>query len=60
MMSIDCETCIDCDKSVPECPVSAIYAEDKVPDEWKDFIACNFEEAPNYPLILEKNDPFEV
>jgi ferredoxin len=59
ILSINPETCIDCDKCVPECPVSAIYAEDKVPAEWKDYIALNAEEAPNLPLILEKKDPLE-
>ena len=31
MLVIHPETCIDCDACVPECPVEAIFAEDKLP-----------------------------
>ena len=34
---IDPEECIDCDACVEACPVDAIFAEDQLPDEWKNF-----------------------
>ncbi len=38
---IDPDTCIDCGACVPECPVSAIFPLDDVPEEWREFIAIN-------------------
>ena len=40
----------------PECPVEAIFHEDNVPDDWKDFTALNAEESPKCPVITEKKD----
>ena len=37
------EECIDCGACEPECPVQAIFAEDEVPDEYKDFIKKNYQ-----------------
>jgi ferredoxin len=51
------EECIDCEACVPECPVEAIFHEDNVPEEWKDFIALNAEMAPQCPVITEKKEP---
>ena len=34
------DECIDCEACVPECPVEAIFHEDNVPEEWKDFTAA--------------------
>ena len=48
------EECIDCEACVPECPVEAIFHEDNLPDDWKEFIALNAEEAPKCPVINEK------
>jgi ferredoxin len=42
---------------VPECPVEAIFHEDNVPEEWKDFTALNAEMATQTPVITEKKDP---
>ncbi|MEZ4863726.1 MAG: ferredoxin family protein [Caldilineaceae bacterium] len=39
------DECIDCGACVPECPVEAIYAEDEVPDQYKDAIEFNAEAA---------------
>jgi len=39
------EDCIDCEACVPECPVEAIFADSKVPEQWKDCIAMNDEKA---------------
>jgi ferredoxin len=57
MLYIDPESCIDCDACTPECPVQAIYHEDAVPDEWKDFVALNREMAAVCPPIVEPKEP---
>ncbi|HUO08889.1 MAG TPA: ferredoxin family protein [Phycisphaerae bacterium] len=43
MLYIDPDTCIDCGLCVDECPVKAIFTEDDVPAEWKQFIQINAE-----------------
>jgi NAD-dependent dihydropyrimidine dehydrogenase PreA subunit len=35
------DECIDCGACEPVCPVKAIFAEDEVPDQWKQFIESN-------------------
>ena len=37
------DECIDCGACEPECPVEAIFPEDEVPDDQKDFIRINYE-----------------
>ena len=55
---INPDNCIDCDACVPECPVEAIFAEDKVPDEWQHYTAINAEKSlSGLPIISEKLDP---
>lgn len=41
MLYIDPNECIDCGLCEPECPVDAIFMEDEVPAQWKDFIQKN-------------------
>ena len=41
MMYIHPEECIDCALCEPECPVTAIFAEEDVPEQWQSFIAKN-------------------
>lgn len=41
MLYIDPDTCIDCGLCVDECPVSAIFAEDDLPERWQSFIQRN-------------------
>lgn len=48
---IDPEECIDCNLCVPECPVNAIYPEDEVPEDQKQFIDLNAELATQWPAI---------
>lgn len=48
---IDPDECIDCAVCVPECPVNAIYAEEDVPADQRDFIALNAELAPQWKTI---------
>ena len=54
---IDPEECIDCTLCVPECPVGAIYAEDDVPEDQRDFIQLNAELAKVWKVIVERKDP---
>ena len=57
MLYIEPNECIDCDACVSECPVAAIFHEDNVPAEWKEFIALNAEMAPKCPPITERKTP---
>ena len=56
MLYIHPDECIDCEACVPECPVEAIFHEDNLPDEWKEFTALNAEQSPQCPVITEKKD----
>lgn len=40
---IDAEHCIDCEACVPECPVGAIYHDQAVPENWRQYVALNME-----------------
>ena len=50
---IDPLECIDCAVCVPECPVEAIYAEEDVPSDQRDFIALNAERARAWKSITK-------
>ena len=39
---INPDECIDCGACEPECPVTAIFAEDAVPEDQQSFIAKNY------------------
>jgi ferredoxin len=54
---IDPEECIDCTLCVAECPVEAIYAEDDVPDDQREYIALNAQLAKEWKVIIESKDP---
>lgn len=41
MLYINPDECIDCGACEPACPVTAIYAEDDVPDNLKPYIEIN-------------------
>ena len=53
MLYIDPDECIDCGACVPECPVEAIFYQDDVPAEWREFIQLNADLAPRCPPITE-------
>jgi len=53
---IDPEECIDCTLCVPECPVNAIFAEDDLPDDQKQFTAINAELTKKWPVLTEKKE----
>ena len=48
---IDPDECIDCALCEPECPVNAIYSEDDLPDNQKQFLALNAELSKEWPVI---------
>ncbi|HET8791333.1 MAG TPA: ferredoxin family protein, partial [Modicisalibacter sp.] len=54
---IDPDECIDCALCEPECPAEAIFSEDELPDDQKEFIELNAELAEVWPNITEKKDP---
>ncbi len=43
MLYIDPDECIDCNACVPACPVSAIFADDDLPDKWAHYAEVNAE-----------------
>jgi NAD-dependent dihydropyrimidine dehydrogenase PreA subunit len=59
------DECVDCGACEPVCPVEAIYYEDDVPDEWKDYYRANVEffddlGSPGGAAkmgLIEKDDP---
>jgi ferredoxin len=56
MLFIDPGRCIDCAACVEPCPVEAIYAEDDLPSEWKDFARINrmyFEDRDGARALVE-------
>ena len=56
MLVIDPDECIDCSLCEPECPVSAIYQEDEVPDDQYPFVELNAELARHWPVLTEKKE----
>jgi ferredoxin len=53
-LAIDPDECIDCTLCVAECPVEAIFAEDDVPEDQKEFIELNARYAKIWPPITQK------
>src|SRR6266571_6340466 len=43
MLYIHPDECVDCGACEPVCPVEAIFYEDDVPDQWKDYYKANVE-----------------
>ena len=41
MLYIHPDECVDCGACEPVCPVEAIYYEDDVPEQWKDYYKIN-------------------
>lgn len=59
MLVIDPDECIDCGVCVDECPVTAIYPEEEVPEKWKSYIELNARLAAEWPSIEESKDPLD-
>jgi ferredoxin len=57
MLYIDPDECICCDQCVAACPVRAIFAEDDIPADQREFIALNSEMSKVCPPIVEKRTP---
>ena len=57
MLYIDPDECIDCGNCIPECPVEAIFRDDDVPADQREFIALNAEMSKVCPPIMEKKTP---
>ena len=53
MLYIHPEECIDCEACVPERPVEAIFREDDLLGEWKEFTALYWEKSLKLPVINE-------
>ncbi len=54
---IDPEQCIDCALCVPECPVEAIYADDRLPADQERFLELNARFARTWPVIARRKSP---
>ncbi len=54
---INPEECIDCALCEPECPAEAIFSEDDLPEEQKQFLAVNAEKAQTWPVINAHKEP---
>ncbi|MGE5337353.1 MAG: ferredoxin FdxA [Gemmatimonadota bacterium] len=50
-LAIEPDECIDCAVCIPECPVNAIYAEEDVPEDQRQFIKLNVELSRAWPPI---------
>ncbi len=56
-LAIDPEVCIDCALCEPECPVDAIYADDRVPEEQGVFVELNAELSRQWPVLSRRIEP---
>ena len=56
-LTINPDECIDCGACVPECPTEAIFAEDDLPEKWKDYAQLNADYAKSWPNISAKKQP---
>ena len=61
MLVIDPDECIDCTLCVAECPVEAIFAEDDVPDNQRQYIKINAELSRDWkPIVARKDAPVDA
>lgn len=56
-LAIDPEVCIDCGLCPPECPTTAIFAEEDLPEKWSAFIEINKKYAAQWPVIDSQKEP---
>ena len=57
-LTIDPDECIDCAVCIPEGPVSAIYAEEDVPNDQQHMIKLNAELCElDWPTITRRKEP---
>jgi len=55
---INPDECIDCALCEPECPAEAIFSEDDVPDNQKEFTDLNEELSKKWPVIAAHKESF--
>ena len=60
MLVIDPDECIDCGACVDECPVTAIFPEEDLPEKWEVYMDLNIELAGNWPLITDKKEALDT
>lgn len=53
---IDPDECIDCAVCIPECPVSAIYADTDTPVSMRHFLEINQQLSPLWPVITKRKE----
>ncbi len=53
---IDPEECIDCTLCEPECPITAIFPEDDLPEGQESFLELNAELAKDWPTITTRKE----
>ncbi len=54
---IDPDECIDCAVCIPECPVSAIYADADTPERFLHFLELNQRLSQDWPTISKRIAP---
>lgn len=57
MLVIDPDECIDCGACEPECPTSAIFSEDDLPEKWSQYTELNKRLSADWPVISSKKEP---
>lgn len=57
MVYINPDSCIDCEACASVCPTEAIFSQDQIPSEMKEFIALNQEMSAILPVIRERRTP---
>ena len=65
MLVIDPDECIDCGACEPECPTTAIFSEDDLPENWAEYQEINAKLSTLkkgdgealWPVITKKKDP---
>jgi ferredoxin len=60
MLVIDPDECIDCAVCIPECPVNAIFTEEDVPADQRQFTAINASLATVWPTIMKRHNALNV
>ncbi|HEV2614147.1 MAG TPA: ferredoxin FdxA [Gammaproteobacteria bacterium] len=56
-IAINPDECIDCALCEPECPSKAIFSEDDLPENMKQFKELNLELSKTWPNLTRKKDP---
>ena len=59
MLVLNPDECIDCGVCVHECPVTAIFSEDEVPEKWTDYTELNARLAEGWPVIEEGKEAMD-